>query len=219
MTRKNRFLTLTATLAALVVLSSTATAGPPLICDPFIVDGESLLPWGQGRGWHTPDASYDTERLTDDTLALLSPDAPVLARMENLRRATIYAASDSTAAAALLEALLARTEQSQGNLAAQSLAWFDAGYLIESYRQLEPITGDRLGARAPAPPRPDELVAALDGYGLVRKAIELGTSATRADMEFAASLMPRDSALADAHRARAQAGAARGSLLAANLAR
>jgi len=213
MTATNRFLSLTGTLAAVLVLSSQAAAGPPLICHPFIADGEALLPWDQGRGWHTPDASYDTARLTEDTLALLTPDAPILARMENLRRATIYAASAAGAAAELLEAVLARTETSHGD-AAQALAWFDAGYLIESYRQFGPV--DMPGA---VRPRPDEFVAALDGYGLVQKAIELGSGESRADMEFAASLMLRDSAVADAHRARAAAGAKHGSLLAANLAR
>lgn len=219
MTSRNRFLTLIPTLAALVVLSSPATAGPPLICHPFIADGETLLPWGQGRGWHSPDLSYDTTRLTEDTLALLTPDAPILARMENLRRATVYAASNSAAAAMLLEAVLERTEMSQGDLASQSLVWFDAGYLIESYRQFGPVAVDMLRSRAPAAPRPDELVGALDGYSLVLKAIELASRESRADMEFAASLMLRDSAVADAHRARAAAGAKHGSLLAANLAR
>jgi hypothetical protein len=219
MTSRNRFLSLAATLVALVVLASPATAGPPLICQPFITDGEALLPWGEGRGWHSPDFRYDTARLTDDTLTLLTPDAPVLARMENLRRATIYAAADSAAAAELLAAVLKRTETSQGSLAAQSLAWFDAGYLIESYRQFGPAAVDMLGARAPGVPPPHELVAELDGYGLVLKAIEVGSRAARADMEFAASLMVRDSTVAEAHRARAEAGAKHGSLLAANLAR
>jgi hypothetical protein len=219
MTSKNRFLSLAATLVACVALASPATAGPPLICHPFIADGEMLLPWGQGRGWHTPDSTYDTTRLMEDTLAQLTRDAPVLARMENLRRATIYAASNSAAAVDLLKAVLERTEQSQGNLASQSLTWFDAGYLIESYRQFGPAAIDMLGARAPTGPAPHELVASLDGYSLVLKAIELGSREARADMEFAASLMLRDSAVANAHRTRAEAGAKHGSLLAANLAR
>ena len=42
-----------------------------------------LLPWAQGQGWNTPGPSYDVHKLTADTLKLLTPDAPILARMEN----------------------------------------------------------------------------------------------------------------------------------------
>jgi hypothetical protein len=197
-----------------------AVAGPPLICHPFIADGEALLPWiERSSNWHAPDESYDVDRLAADTLRLLSADAPVLARMENLRRATIYASSDLRVAAELLEAVLERTEKRPLDSAAQALVWFDAGYLIESYRQHVPINGvDMLAAFRFAHARilPIEL-AALDGYALVQKAIGLGES--RGDMEFAASLMTRDNAVAAEHRWRAEAAANDSSLLAANLAR
>ena len=81
-----------------------AEAGPPLICHAFDAGNAPLLTWGQGQGWDTPDRSYDVSRLTADTVALLTPDAPILARMENLRRATIYAARDKKAAAELMSA-------------------------------------------------------------------------------------------------------------------
>src|SRR5262245_19064882 len=99
-----------ATFAAGLVLASPALAGPPLICHPFAVSGEPLLPWSESRNWHSPDRRYDVQALTRDTLELLSDDAPILARMENLRRATIYAAEKPEVGVELLRAVMARTE-------------------------------------------------------------------------------------------------------------
>ena len=209
------------TPAALVVLfiftaSRPAEAGPPLICHPFETGASALLPWGDGPGWNTPDRSYDVQRLTEDALRLLSADAPVLARMENLRRATIYASRDRRAATALLAALLERTRAGGKAESRDPLVWFDAGYLVESYRQARLIYDwDMLSAPARASwglrSDPD-----LDGYALVRKAIDLAGSSP--EMEFAASLM-QGGAVSAGHRRRAEAGAVAGSLLAANLER
>src|SRR5262245_56531281 len=102
------------TAAAAVIalaLAAAAEAGPPLICHPFNAGNAALLPWAStGQGWNTPDRSYDIKNLTSDTLRLLSPDAPILARMENMRRATIYAGQDERVAADLLTAVLARVQ-------------------------------------------------------------------------------------------------------------
>jgi len=219
MSRKPRFLSILGALVAALPLAQ-AVAGPPLICHPFIADGEALLPWiERSNDWRSPDPAYDVDRLAGDTLRLLSPDAPVLARMENLRRATIYASSDPHAAGELLEGVLDRTEKSPLDAASQALAWFDAGYLIESYRQHSPIDGvDMLAASrfAHARPLPVELET-LDGYALVQKAMTLAPE-SRAEMGFAASLMTREP-VAGRHRERAAADAPQGSLLAANLAR
>jgi hypothetical protein len=201
-------------LGFLLAVAAAAEAGPPMICHPFDAGSAPLLPWGQGQGWNTPDRSYDVNRLTADTLRLLSADAPVLARMENLRRATIYAAQDRAAAAALMRAVLARTEAPAGSR--DPLAWFDAGYLVESYRQASHIyKWDMLtrGERATWTLRTEPQNS--DGYALVLKAIAL--SGTSAEMEFAASLMKEGPAAAE-HRRRAVAGARAGSLLAKNLA-
>jgi hypothetical protein len=187
---------------ALVLLAArTAEAGPPLICNPFDAGSAALLPWDKGLGWKTPSPSYDLQRLTADTLRLLSADAPVLARMENMRRATIYASQDRRVAADLLAAVLGRAAQAPRD----PLAWFDAGYLVESYRQAKGVAGwDMLAGTD------------RDGYSFVRKAIEM--TGQSAEMEFAASLMtPRTTA--DEHRRRALAGAKQGSLLAKNMAR
>jgi hypothetical protein len=188
--------------AALVLLvGRVAEAGPPLICHPFDAGTSPVLTWNSGLGWRTPDPSYDVHQLTADTLKLLTPDAPVLARMENMRRATIYASQDRRVAAELLNAVLGRAAQ----VPRDPLAWFDAGYLVESYRQAKGLAGwDMLAG------------ADRDGYSFVKKAIAMTDS--KAEMEFAASLM-KPGAISAEHRRRAEAGAASGSLLAKNLAR
>ena len=99
-----RHITRTKMLLAALLLSapSISEAGPPLICHPFQTARAELLPWGTGEGWNTPDRSYDVQRLPADMLRLLTADAPVLARMENMRRAAIYAAQDGRVADQLL---------------------------------------------------------------------------------------------------------------------
>jgi hypothetical protein len=117
--------------------------------------------------------------------------------MENLRRAAIYASRDTRLMAELLDALEKRSAASGGR---DALALFDAGYLVETYRQ-----GTHMHRHTPS----------IDGYAMVRQAIAL--SGSNPDMEFAASLM-KSGAVAAEHRRRAEAGASAGSLLARNLA-
>jgi hypothetical protein len=166
--------------------------------------------------WNAPDPSYDIRRLTTDTMRLLGSDAPILARMENLRRAAIYAARDASVARQLLAAVLGRALTSAvspaGNGSSQAaLAYFDAAYVIEAYRQ---------GSYGYGTPQPRDSwtleppPAGLDGYVLMKKAIALAGSS--AEMEFAASLMSQGAA-ASAHRARAAAAAQSDSLVARNL--
>jgi len=201
-------------LGFLLAAAAAAEAGPPMICHPFDAGTGPLLPWGRGQGWNTPDGSYDVNRLTADTLRLLSADAPILARMENLRRATIYASKDRAVAAALMSAVLARTEVPGGSR--DPLAWFDAGYLVESYRQASHIyKWDMLTRSDRAKWTLRDEPAGVDGYALVVKAIAL--TGASAEMEFAASLMKEGTVSAE-HRRRAMAGARAGSLLAKNLA-
>ena len=191
-------------------MAGAAEAGPPLICHPFNAGNAQLLPWAsRGQEWNTPDRSYDIERLTADTLRLLSPDAPILARMENMRRATIYATRDSKVAAGLLVAVVARALESSARGTRNPLALFDAGYLIESYRQAVHLPeGSRGGGTALAS------LGSIDGYALVRQA--LGIVGKSPEMEFAASLM-KDGPISAEHRRRAVSGAPTGSLLAKNL--
>ena len=191
-------------LALGLAWSGAAEAGPPLICHPFDAGTASVLPWGSGPGWNTPDPAYDVRRLTADTLRLLDARTPVLARMENLRRATIYATKDRRVAAELLAAVLGRALTSEARGTRDALAWFDAGHLVESYRQASHLAGG------------DMLSGTIDGYRLVQRALELTGSS--AEIEFAMSLMTEGTVSA-AHRRRAEAGAPVGSLLARNLAK
>jgi hypothetical protein len=197
------------TIAAVVFFATPALAGPPLICHPFEVESGKLIAWGTGSGWNTPDRSYDIKRLVADTTAMLTPDAPILTRMENMRRATIYAMRDPAIANELLKAVTARALSTTTD----GRAWFDAGYLIESYKQAVSIRENRkpeLRAWAAI----DETIK-VDGYNWVKKAMAM--SAPSAEMEFAASLMTQGS-LAASHRAKAIAAAPKGSTLSKNLA-
>jgi hypothetical protein len=201
----------------LVLLSVTADAGPPLICHPLEAGSATLLPWGAGSGWNTPDRRYEVRDLTDDMLTLLSSDAPLLARMENLRRATIYGAERPKTAAALLEALLARIPAgAHARSPDAALAWFDAGYLIEAYRQMAMIDRHDLLASVSIPSSLRAEVDDLNGYRMLGKALEFGGA--DAEIEFARSMMTPDAAAAAEHRRQASAGAPSGSLLARNLA-
>ena len=151
------------TLAAVLVFASPALAGPPLICHPFEIESGKLIAWGQGSGWNTPDRSYDIKRLVADTNAILTPDSPILTRMENMRRATIYAMRDPVIAQELLKTVMARALATTSD----GRAWFDAGYLIESYKQAESLRVDtkpELRAWAAV----DETIK-VDGYNWVKK--------------------------------------------------
>jgi hypothetical protein len=197
-------------LAALLVFATPALAGPPLICNAFETGGGKLLLWGSGPSWNSPHAGYDLKKLVGETTALLAADAPVLTRMENMRRAAIYAMRDPIVARDLLKAVMSRA------LAAttDARALFDAGYLVETYKQAMHLRQD---------PRPElrlwaavEEAIRLDGYAWVKKALAM--SGPSAEMEFAASLMTRDP-IAASHRAKALEVAGKGSLVARNIAK
>jgi hypothetical protein len=196
-------------LAAVTCFATPALAGPPLICLPFQVEGGKLIAWGTGSGWNTPDRSYDINKLIADTNSVLTSDAPILTRMENMRRATIYAMRDPNIAGELLKTVMARALATTSD----SRAWFDAGYLIESYKQAVHLRDQRkpeLRTWAAV----DETIR-IDGYNWVKKAMAM--TAPNAEMEFAASLMTQGT-VASAHRAKAVAAAPKGSLVARNIA-
>lgn len=214
-----RSLRLAALLAAGLGLASIASAGPPLICHPFTTGaGAPLLPWADGtNNWRSPDPGYDRANLVAETLRLLSADAPILERMENMRRAAIYADGDPAMAAELLRAVVERTATKPAAARAEALEWFDAGYLVETYRQLGLVYQHKM-----LPPQsrwtslvPDEL-ADLEGYALVQKAAALAPE-LEAELEFASALLSREPVTA-AHLRRAASNVVQGSLLAQNLA-
>ncbi len=136
--------------------------------------------------------------------------------MENLRRATIYAAQDARIANELLSAVLARALSSAANGTPDAQALFDAGYLIESYKQAAALHRYNMLTDGDSARWTMRNEPGADGYALVARALRL--SGANPDMEFAASLM-KEGATSAEHRRRAAAGAAAGSLLARNLAR
>jgi hypothetical protein len=164
------------------------------------------LPWN-GSQWRDVKRDYPLSRLTEDTLALLNADTPVIVRMETLRRAAMYSVwarydkevnysnSDSQTAEALLARLQERTKSGE------ALALFDVGYFIETWKN--------------AAPRND--TAALpNGYALVQKAI--GLRHHDAAMEFAAAVMRYDDkAVQRAHLQKALTRADKDALLSRNL--
>jgi hypothetical protein len=189
--------------AVLLGLTTFAQAGPLLICHPIEIGPAKSLPWVEFN--HRGSTDYDLKNLSRDTLAILDSRTPVLVRMETLRRATIYARQDPQAAKELITRLQVRAANSDAAGRPDALAWFDFGYLAETYKQW-------MGKSEPNP------AAGLDGYGWVRKAI--GLRGSDPEMEFAAAMI----ALADpdgAHRdhvQKAMAGAKNDPLLAQNLA-
>jgi hypothetical protein len=188
------------------VLSSPAHAGPPLICHPYEIGDAPSLPGGDWRG---ADRDYDRTHLVRDTLALLTPETPVIVRMETLRRAAIYAtgnlrkwqdgtytADDRALAGGLIKKLRERTQQTADH--DRALALFDLGFFAETLRQTE-------------------LDPALDGYALLQKAAALRGSDSEIQFALAlASVRPQRPEHAT-HLAQARATAQSGTLLAANL--
>jgi hypothetical protein len=211
-----RKLLVIAAMGCLLSLSPLADAGPPAICHPFETGSAPVLPWGEGRGWNSPDRNYDTTRLRNDLLGVLSPNAPIIARMENMRRATLYAGNDPELAADLVRVVIARVDWEAKPEERDPLAWFDAGYLLETYRQWN-VVGEWGMSAVEAGWLPAALgqLDIYDGYAMIQAAIVAAGGS--ADMEYAASLVTSDDALFRAHHARAAAGAPTGSLLALNL--
>jgi hypothetical protein len=156
MTRRVRPLLVATVAVATVLLSRPALAGPPLLCFPFDIGSARSLPMGHGN-WQQTDSTYDVSHLVPDTLALLTPSAPVIVRMETIRRATIYAAAHPRLATALLDELQARAATPPPAVAALSV--FDFGYLVESYKEAKFLFKEPLTA-----------IDHIDGYQLVLEA-------------------------------------------------
>lgn len=188
--------------AILVGFTTYAQAGPPLTCHRIDIGQATSLP---PIDWNQKDTGgYNLKNLTRDTLGILDSSTSVLVRMETLRRATIYARHDPQIAKELLMRLHARTADSHSGSYSESLAWFDAGYLAEAYKQW-------MGNAVYNP------AAGIDGYVWVKKAISL--RGEDPEMEFAAALITLrgpESAHRE-HVRKAIAGAKTDPLLAQNL--
>src|SRR6202008_3368010 len=172
-----------ALVAAVLCFAVVAPAGPPLICHTIEIGQAKSLPW-ISHSWNLSGGeNYDTKNLVHDTLETLSPDTPVLVRMETLRRATLYARKDPVAAKELLVKLYARATSAESLGRPDALAWFDAGYLAETYKQWIGQPWMRVSKDEQNP------AAGVDGYATVKKALALRGSAQKGDdpqMEFAA---------------------------------
>jgi hypothetical protein len=195
--------------AFFLVIAALATplvhaGGTPLVCHPYQIGAARSLP--AGHDFHGCTKTYDRKNLVPDTLALLTPDAPILVRMETLRRAALYAVAeklnwtdyqdyDAKRAEALLAQLRTRADTAKGP--ALALALFDLGFFSETLRQ---------GISAP-----------LDGYATMVKAAELrgGDPAIEFALALSASRPRRD--VYREHFSRARTNLQPGSLLAANL--
>jgi hypothetical protein len=201
--------------AAMLGIAASALAGPPLICHPISIGNASSLPLAINNGGLGLDPNYNVKNLASDTLAILTPSTPVLVRMETLRRATLYARQDPQAAKQLLLELYARANDSDRAGHPDALALFDAGYLVECYKQWIGKNLPHMTDGLRLDPNP---AANLDGYAWVTRAIALRGS--DAEMEFAAaliSLTPPHKGDLGGHAERAQAGASSDPLLAGNL--
>jgi hypothetical protein len=202
-------------LVAGLCFASLAQAGPPLICHTFEIGNARSLPW-ISHSWNLSGGeNYETKNLVRDTLGILAPETPVLVRMETLRRATLYARKDPLAAKELLARLQARAASAESSGHPDALAWFDVGYLAETYKQWVGKNMPHMTDGMRMDPNP---AAGLDGYALVKKAIELRGSDPQ--MEFAAALITLSGPQAEHHEhaQKAIAGAKSDHLLAQNLA-
>ena len=205
----------TLTLSIVTIAPPLAEAGPPAICHQFQTGGAPSLPWAEGSGWRRTVPSYDLHRLTDDTLRLLTPATPVLARMETLRRATIYASSDARVASELLSRVLGRALDGVASGTANRQALFDAGYLVESYRQANLIYKyEMLRGSEKSAWQLRETPKGLDGYSWIVSAMAMGPMDP--EMEFGASRVS-EGATSQAHVGKALKGARPSTPLAANL--
>lgn len=162
-------------IAAVLAIATPVFAGPPLLCFPFETGSAKTLPM-RGGDWKSVDPKYDVSHLTADTIALLAPATPVVARMETIRRATIYASTHPQLAADLLAALQTRAAARTETAAS---AVFDFGYLVETYKQAtfmfsSPVKG----------------LDGIDGYQLVLKAAALHNDPA---MEFGAAVIAQGS--------------------------
>jgi hypothetical protein len=186
-----------------MLLSRAAVAGPPLICFPYHTDGAKSLPWGDDA--FRTKSGYDKSSLVKDTLALLKTEESVLARMETLRRAAIYAQGDKALSTELLAKLgfIALDMEADGKPAARS--WFNAGFLAACYHQLGTDIDWNPGQAHGA-----------NGYAWIRKALE--SEPESPEMHFAAALATHGrEGVYKEHMRKAVAGAKPGSALAKSI--
>jgi len=139
-------------LSLLALVAGPAPAGPPTICWLVEIGEAESLPWGDGD--FERSKKYRLKQLVPDTLRLLKPTAPVLVRMETLRRAAIYCERERKVADRLMRALMLRVLRAEAMDQPDPFAWFDAGYAAGCFRQLQ-------------------MADDIDGYAWVKKSMRL----------------------------------------------
>ncbi|MBP6796511.1 MAG: hypothetical protein KA124_00310 [Luteimonas sp.] len=204
-------------LLSSLLLAAPAFAGPPLLCDPFDTAGAPSLAWG-GKGWNQARTHYDLATLVAQTEALLGADVPVIARMETLRRAAIYASREGRVANALAHRLEARADGATER-DARALAAFDSGYYREALQEIVRLQGyDMPGIGKVDAPALRALLAQGDGNRRIDEALALRPRDPA--LRFAAALVARADERRDeiaGHVRIARAGVAHDRLLAANI--
>lgn len=191
------------TLLTLIVLAGAALAGPPMICHTYSIGNDTSLPWGSDKdSWNDPDPKYNVENLAADTIKLLDSGKPLLTRMETLRRAAVYSSKNSAAGQNLATRLLARALAAEVKGQSDGLPLFDAGYFIESMKQMAHISKS-------------SVFSGIDGYDWAKRS--LPGLQDKFAAEYALGLMQADTSWPNEHFRRAVSGAQEGSLLAKNL--
>jgi hypothetical protein len=204
------------TLVALGAMANVALAGPPLLCHPFDIGTAKSLTWDNSNGWQGRVNATSMKTLVADTEALLTPDTPVIVRMETLRRAALYASTDTQAATELFTRFQARAASAKSG----GLETFDAGYLIETFRQISDMrrwTRDD-GTQIQFATL-ESLVGKVDGAAMIQQTLAARNGEPA--IEFAAALIAASHkdrrADYQKHAEKARAGAAQDALLAKNL--
>lgn len=215
MHKKFRRMVSIAALLFVLALPLQIFAGRFLVGKVYDIGTAKSLPW-TGQDWFSPQSNYELSHLVDDTLALLTPETPVIVRMETLRRAVVYgeagkvkrevnyAQRDDKITARLFAKLMARVEAAERSGKPDALALFDAGFFLESWRYCYEYEGKTL---------PN-----IDGYEMVKKASALRK--TDASVELAAALIAgygKDKATFQQHLQKSVAGAKDDALLKRNL--
>lgn len=204
-------------VAALAVAQPAHASFRTRLMDPFDIGAARSLPWstdaGRGR------ADYKIAGLISDTEALLTPNTPVVVRLETLRRAVLYASTDRHLAQRLLNTFLDRARRAEASGAPDALAYLDAAFVNDLFQQIgdhynPPFTSLSAQVRG--------LAGLGDGYGLVQKGLALHSHDDPA-YQFGAALIAGVKRLGEAafteHALAARAGANRDLLLMRNLPR
>lgn len=180
---------MTARLTGLVLFAGlSAWAGPPAICHPIEIGQAKSLPWGDANDFKKGDPNYDLKRLTPDTLALLAPGTPVRVRMETMRRAALYSTRDTRLALDLASKLMARALSAEASGASDAMAWFDAGYFVETLKQAALIYKfNMLSAEEKKSWVLRDDITGIDGFAWVQKALRMGGNSS--DVKYALSLI------------------------------